>query len=95
MKRITSVLNVETDRIDNAVGNGNGGLHRTFGMRVGDDLFDAIALRPPRMPRDGAYPDAGLAQMAHDATANKASPAKDGHATHSPIHRMILCNAHC
>jgi hypothetical protein len=92
MKRITSVLNVETDRIDNAVGTGNGGLHRTFGMCVGGDLFGAIALRPPRMPRDYAHPDAGLVQMAHDATANKASPAKYGHAAHFPIHKMILCN---
>jgi hypothetical protein len=31
-------------------------------------------------------------QMAHDATANKASPAKYGHAAHFPIHKMILCN---
>ena len=44
-------------------------------MCVGSDLFDAIVLGPPTMPRDHAHPSAGLAQMAHDATANKAAPS--------------------
>src|SRR5216683_6940832 len=93
VKRITSVLNVETDRVDNAVGTGNGGRHGAFVMCVGGDLFDAIVLGPPTMPRDHAHPGAGLAQMAHDATANKAGPPKHGYAAHSPIRQMILCDA--
>jgi enterobacteria phage integrase len=42
------------------------------------------------MPRENAYPGAGRAQMAHDATANKAAPAKRGYAAHSPIREIIL-----
>src|SRR6267154_6133671 len=93
VKRITSVLNVETDRVDNAVGAGNGGRHGAFVMDVGGDLFDAIVLDPPTMPRDHAHPGARLAQLAHDATANKAGPAKHGCAAHSLIRQMILCDA--
>src|ERR1700682_5295916 len=93
VKRIASMLNVETDRVDDAVGTGNGGGHGASVMGVGGDLFDAIVLGLPRMPRDQAHPGAGLAQMAHDATADKAGPAKHGCAAYSPIRRMILCDA--
>jgi hypothetical protein len=94
MKRVTSVLNLETDRIDNTVGTGNGRRHGTFVMCVGSDLFDAIILSPPTMPRNDAHPGAGLTQIAHDATADKAGPAKHSYAAHSPIRQMILCDAH-
>ena len=78
VKRFASMLNVETDRVDDAVGTGNGGRHGTFVMCVGGDLFDAIILSPPTMPRNDAHPGAGLARMADDATADKAGPAKHG-----------------
>ena len=76
VKRITSVLNVEADRVDNTVGAGNGCRHGAFVMCVRGDLFNSIVLSQPGMPRDYAHPGAGLAQMAHDTTANKAGPAK-------------------
>ena len=93
MKRITSVLNVETDRVDNTVGTGNGYLHGAFVMCVRGDLFDSIVLAQPVMPRDYAHPGAGLAQMAHNTTANKAGPAKHSCAAQSRIRQMILCDA--
>jgi len=93
MKSITSVLDVETDRVDNAVGACSGGLHGAFVMCFGGDLFDAIVPGARMMPRENAYPGAGRAQMAHDATANKAAPAKRGYAAHSPIREIILCDA--
>ena len=62
-------------------------------MGVGGDLFDAVVLGPPTLPRDHAHPGAGLAQMAHDATANKASSPKHGYAAHSLIDPMILGDA--
>jgi hypothetical protein len=42
MKCITSVLNVETDRVDNTVGAGNGCLDGTFVMCVRGDRFDTL-----------------------------------------------------
>jgi hypothetical protein len=42
------------------------------------------------MPRDYADSGAGVAQMAHDTTANKASPAKHGDAGHSAVRQMTL-----
>jgi hypothetical protein len=104
MKRITSVLNVETDRVDNTVGTGNGGLHGAFVMCIGRDLFNAIGLGPPTVPRDYAYSGAGFAQVAHDARSKKPSPAKHGYAADFPIRHMVLwdaldrpikCGAHC
>jgi hypothetical protein len=93
MKRITSVLNVEADRVDNTVGTGNGCLHGAFVMCVRGDLFDSTVFAQSVMPRDYAHPGAGLAQMAHDTPANKAGPAKHGCAAQSPIRQMILCDA--
>ena len=93
MKRVSSALNVETDRVDNTIDTGNGCLGGAFVMYVRDDLFDSIILAQPAMPRDYAHPGAGHAQMMHDATANKAGPAKHGCAAHSPIRQMILCDA--
>src|SRR5215470_6511765 len=71
VKRVTSVLNVETDRVDSAVGTGKCGLHAAVVMCVGGDLFDAIVLGEPLMPRDYAHLGADLAQMAHDAATYK------------------------
>jgi hypothetical protein len=70
------VLNVETDRVDSAVGTGKCGLHAAFVMCVGGDLFDAIVLGAPLMPRDYAHLGADLVQIAHDATTYKAGPAR-------------------
>jgi hypothetical protein len=50
MKRITSMLDIEADRVDNAVGTRNGGLYGALVVRIGGDLFEAVALGPPRMP---------------------------------------------
>src|SRR5262249_54929310 len=93
MKSVTSVLDVETDCVDNAIGAGNGGRHGAFVMSVGGNLFDAIVLGPSIVPRDHAHPGAGRAQIAHHATANKAGPAKHSYAAHSQIRRIILCDA--
>src|SRR5262249_22928400 len=93
VKRVTSVLNVETDRVDSAVGTGKCGLHAAFVMCVGGDPFDAIILGAPLMPRDYAHLGADLAQIAHDATTYKAGPAKHCCAAHSSIRQMILCDA--
>src|SRR5215475_7625204 len=77
-KRITSVLNVETDRVDSALGTGKCGLHAAFVMYIGRDLLDAIVLGAPLMPRDYPHLGAKLVQTAHDATTYKAGPAKHG-----------------
>src|SRR5262252_1615062 len=90
MKRITSVLNVETDRVDNAVGTGNGCLHGALVMCVRSDLLDCSVVARPAMPRNYADPGAGVAQMAHDTTANKASSAKHRDAAHCAFRQMIL-----
>jgi len=50
MKRIASLLDIEADRVDNAVGTNNGGLYGALVVRIGGDLFEAVALGPPRMP---------------------------------------------
>jgi hypothetical protein len=94
MKRITSVLNVETNRVDNTVGTDNGCLHGAFVMCVRGDLLDSSVLAQLATPRDYTHPGAGLVQMANDATADKAGPAKHSYAAHSPIRQMILCDAH-
>src|SRR5262245_50262809 len=93
MKRIGSVLNVETDHVDNAVGTGNGCLRGTFVMCVRSEMFDSILPAQPAMPRDHPHPGAGHAQMVHNTTANKTGPAKHGCAPHSAIRRMILWGA--
>src|SRR5215470_7644914 len=89
VKRVTSVLNVETDRVDGAVGTGKGGLHAAFVTRVGGDLFDAIVLSAPLMPRDYAHLGADLVQIAHDATTYKTGPAKHCCAAYFSIRQMI------
>src|SRR5262249_33935484 len=93
VKCIASMLDVETDSVDNAVSAGNGGLRRALVICIGGDLLDAAVLQPPGMPRGDAHGDAGLVQIARDATANKAGPAKYGHAAHLPIHPAILRDA--
>jgi hypothetical protein len=75
------------------VGTGNGCLHGALVMCVRGDLFDTSILAQPAMARDYADPGAGLAQMAHDTTANKASSAKHGDAAHSAIRQMIPWDA--
>src|SRR2546423_15596421 len=75
MKRITSMLDIEADRVDNAVGIHNGGLDGALVAGIGGDLFEAFALGPPRMPGRDAPRDAGPAQMVLAATATTPSPA--------------------
>jgi tRNA/tmRNA/rRNA uracil-C5-methylase (TrmA/RlmC/RlmD family) len=50
MKRVASVLNIEADCVDNAVGTHNGKLHRALIAGIGGDQFDTVAIDPPRMP---------------------------------------------
>jgi hypothetical protein len=73
MECVASVLDVQANGVDHAIGARNGGLYGALVVCVGGDLFDLVAL-PPRMPRGDAHRGAGLAQIAHDATANKATP---------------------
>ena len=47
------------DRVDYAVGAGNGGFYRASVMHIGDDLLDA-ALGPARMPRGNTNGIAGV-----------------------------------
>ena len=42
MKRITSMLDIEADRVDNAVGTHNGGLYGALVVCIGGDLFEAV-----------------------------------------------------
>jgi hypothetical protein len=51
MKSVTSVLNVETDRVDNTVGTGNGCLYGALVMCVRGDLLDASVLARRAMRR--------------------------------------------
>jgi hypothetical protein len=74
MKSLSSVLNVETNRVDNTLGAGNGRLHGPLVMCVSGDPFDTSILAQPTMARDYAHPGARLGQMAHDTTA-KATDA--------------------
>jgi hypothetical protein len=92
-KRIASLLNVKTDRVDNILGTGNGCLYRALVMYIRDDLLGSSVLAQLAMARDYADSGAGLAQMAHDRMANKAGPAKHGCAAHSAIRQTILCGA--
>ena len=50
MKRIRSMLDIEADRVDNAVGTRNGGLYGALVVCIGGELFEAVALGPLRMP---------------------------------------------
>jgi hypothetical protein len=50
MKRITSMLDMEADRVDNAVGTHNGALDGALVACICGDLFEAVALGLPRMP---------------------------------------------
>ena len=93
MKSVTSVLNVETDRVDNTVGTANGCLYGVLVMCVRGDLLDSSVLARRAMPRDCAHSGTGVAQMAHDTTANKAGAAEHGCAAQSPIRQMILRDA--
>src|SRR5262249_29423170 len=93
MKRITSMLDIEADRVDDAVGTHDGGLHGALVVRIGGDLFEAVAVGPLRMPRGDAHRDAGPVQMARDATTDKASPAEHRYAAYVSIHPVILRDA--
>jgi len=58
MECIASVLDVQANRVDHAVGARNGGLYRALVMCVGGDLFDVAALSPcvyrkPKLERSG------------------------------------------
>jgi hypothetical protein len=57
-------------------------------MCVRGDLFDSGVLASPAMPRDYSDTGAGVAQMAHNTTANKASSAKHGDAVHCAIRQL-------
>src|SRR5262249_47512811 len=93
MKSVASLFNVETDRVDNPVGTGNGCLHGALVTCVRSDLFDSSVPAQLAMTRDYAHPGAVIAQMAHDTTANKAGPSKHDCAAHSLILQMIPCDA--
>jgi hypothetical protein len=47
MECIASVLDVQANRVDHAIGARNGGLYGALVMCVGGDLFDVVALSPP------------------------------------------------
>src|SRR6516164_7897986 len=93
MKRITSMLDIEADRVDNAVGTHNGGLYGALVVRIGGDLFEAVVLGPDRMSRGDAHRGTGPAQMARDATANKTSSTEHRYAAYFSIHPPILRSA--
>src|SRR5262245_66073455 len=95
MKRVASMLDIEADRVDHAVGTRNGGLHGALVVRIGGDLFEAVALGRPQMPLVDAHRRAGPAQMARDATGNKTSPADHRYAAYLSIHPVILLHALC
>jgi hypothetical protein len=50
MKSIKSMLDIEADRVDNAVGTQNGGLYGALVVCIGGDLFEVVALGAYRMP---------------------------------------------
>jgi hypothetical protein len=93
MKRITSMLDIEADRVDNAVGAHNGALDGAIVVCIGGDRFEVAALGPPRMPRGDAHRGARSAQMTRDATTNKPSPAEHRYAANFSIHPVILRDA--
>jgi hypothetical protein len=70
MECVASVLDVQANGVDHAIGARNGGLYGALVVCVGGDLFDLVA--PPGC-REATRRGAGLAQIAHDATANKAT----------------------
>src|SRR6188472_2743207 len=90
LKRVTSMLDIEADRVDNSVGARNGGLYGALVVCIGGDLFEAVALGLLSMPRGDAHRGAGPAQMARDATADKASPAEHRYRAYFSIHPVIL-----
>src|SRR5262245_46298928 len=90
MKGLSSVLNVETNRVDNTLGTGNGRLHRPLVMCISGDPFDTSILAQSTMARDYAHADARLGQMAHHTTAQKSGPAEHGCAVHFRIREMIV-----
>ena len=93
MKRITSMLDIEANRVDNAVGTHNGALDGALVACIGGDLFEAVALGPPSMPRGDAHRHAGPAQMLRDPPADKPSPAEHRYAAYVSIHPVILRDA--
>jgi hypothetical protein len=93
MKRIRSMLDIEADRVDNAIGTRNGGLYGALVVCIGSDLFEAVALGPPRMPRGDSHRDARPVQTARDATSDKAGPAEYRYAAYVSIHPVILRHA--
>lgn len=46
MECIASVLDVQANRVDHAIGARNGGLYGALVVCVGGDLFDVVALNP-------------------------------------------------
>ena len=50
MKCIASVLDVQANGVDHAIGARNGSLYGALVMCVGGDLFDVVAFSPPGMP---------------------------------------------
>ena len=93
MKRIASLFDIEADRVDNDVGTRNGVRYGALVVCIGGDLFEAVALGPPRTPRGDAHRGAGGAQIARHATADKASPAEHRYAAYVSIHPVILRDA--
>src|SRR5262249_57858761 len=89
MKSVASLFNVETDRVDNTVGTGNGCLHGALVTCVLSDLFDSSVPAQLALTRDYARPGAVIAQMGHDPTANEAWPSKHDCAAHSRIRQLI------
>jgi hypothetical protein len=49
-ERLASALDVQADRVDDAVGAGNGGFYRALVMRISGDPLDSDVLDPARMP---------------------------------------------
>src|SRR5262249_59030377 len=50
MERICAMLDVEADRVDDAVGTRDGGLHGALVVGIGGDLLEAVAPSLARMP---------------------------------------------
>src|SRR5262249_50339784 len=76
MKRICAMLDVEADRVDDAVGTCDGGLYGALVVGISGNLLEAVAPSLARMPRGDAYRGAAAAQTARGATASKTRPAK-------------------
>jgi len=50
MKRICAMLDVEADRVDDAVGTRDGGLYGALVVDISGDLLEAVAPSLARMP---------------------------------------------